>query len=137
MISNTLFITTYILFNSIKSENTQYYRDIAKVADDCANQFYDDIDNLIKCKSSVTSFRGILNGVAPLVSLNTGKSAETGKKPFICYSRYGNATSIDLVSFNVSSTLFDIKNYCELWIKSFSCSGCTLHSGKYTIEFKP
>ena len=137
MSRNTLFSTTYNLFRFIQSENTQYYRDIAKVADDCANQFYDDIDNLIKCKPSITSFKGILNGVAPLVSLNTGKSAETGKKPFNCYSNMGIASSTDLVSFNVSDTIFNLKQSCGLYVNSFSCSGCTLHSGKYTIELNP
>lgn len=135
--SSDLFSVSMSLFESIKAENTPYYRDIAKVSNDCANQFYEDIENLVECKSRVTSFRKVLKDVVPLVSLNTGKSAENDKKPFICYSRYGNATAINLSRFDVSDVLESLKDHCEVFYDSFSCHEANLHSGKYTIDIKP
>ena len=125
------------LFNSIKAENTPYYRDIAKVSEDCANQFYGDIENIVECRSKITSFRKVLEDIVPLVTLNVGKSAESDKKPFICYSRYGNATPINLSNFNLSSILYDLKTYCEVYSDAFLFHEANLHSGKYTIDIKP
>lgn len=135
--SKDLFRVSMDLFESIKAENTQYYRDIAKVSDDCANQFYDDIENLIECRPKITSFRKVLKDVVPLVSLNTGKSVENDKKPFICYSRYGNSTSINLSNFDLSSVLESLKDCCGVFYDSFSCHEANLHSGKYTIDIRP
>ena len=134
--SKDLFSVSMDLFESIKAENTPYYRDIAKVSDECANQFYGDIENLINARSSITSFRKVLRDVVPLVSLNTGKSAENDKKPFICYSRYGNATSINLSNFDLSSVLESLKDHCGVFYDSFSCHEANLHSGKYTIDIR-
>jgi len=137
MTSKDLFKVSAELFNSIKAENTPYYRDIAKVSEDCANQFYEDIENIVECRSKITSFRKVLEDIVPLVTLNIGKSAESDKKPFICYSRYGNATPINLSNFNLSSILFDLKTYCEVYGDVFMFHEANLHSGKYTIDIKP
>lgn len=137
MTSKDLFKVSAELFNSIKAENTPYYRDIAKVSEDCANQFYEDIENIVECRSKITSFRKVLEDIVPLVTLNIGKSAESDKKPFICYSRYGNATPINLSNFNLSSILFDLKTYCEVCGDVFMFHEANLHSGKYTIDIKP
>lgn len=135
--SRELFKVSMELFESIKAENTPYYRDIAKVSEDCANRFYEDIENIVECRNKITSFRKVLDDIVPLVTLNTGKSAENDKKPFICYSRYGNATPINLSNFNLSSILYDLKTYCEVYGDVFLFHEANLHSGKYTIDIKP
>lgn len=135
--SKDLFKVSAALFNSIKVENTPYYRDIAKVSEDCANQFYEDIENIVECRSKITSFRKVLEDIVPLVTLNIGKSAESDKKPFICYSRHGNATPINLSNFDLSNVLWGLKDQCSVFYDSFSCHEANLHSGKYTIDIKP